>query len=101
MQRILTNILSIGLAGVISISLHPQSAAAGGRFGTTAPADRPFNCYLPQLHSLPQFIQTPPGTAVYRFSGNCSEGLTYRVDGKWTPTAGPNQPNATEAFEIT
>ena len=101
MRRIVMNILWIGLTAVISVTLNAQ-IVAGSRFGTTdAPDMRPFQCYLPQLAGLPQFLQTPPGTAVYRFSGNCSEGMTYRVEGKWTPTAPQNQPNATEAFEIT
>ena len=75
MQRIATNVLWIGLAAVICLTLYAPPAAAGGRFGTTERVARPFDCYLPQLSGLPQFIQTPPATAIYRFSGNCSEGL--------------------------
>lgn len=101
MQRIIVNSMWIGLAAVISVGLHQRPAAAFSRFGTNDPGAPPLECYPPQLNGLPQFLQTPSGTAVYRFSGNCNDGLTFRVEGKWTPTAGPNQPNASEAFDIT
>jgi hypothetical protein len=76
--------------------------------GTGPPAQASMTCTAPQLSGLPQFLKTPPGTAVYPFSGTCTSPdkpeahLSYRIEGKWTPTADTNrEPNASEIITIT
>lgn len=104
--RLIASIFSVGMFIVLTqgpaMAIRPFGAETGPVVSTILCSEPGQSARFPY-----EFSKNPKGLATYRFGGSCKSPqqpaayLNYRVEGKWIPSAAPNQHNASESYQIT